>query len=329
MKKMTSIFLTILLVLAAAVPAFASTPAEEFSVQQIKTTVPTGVKAASYSCSKIKVTWDPVPGADGYIVYRSESRNGVYSKAYSTSDPEKNWYINTGRTCGRTWYYKVRGYCIRNGKRVYTKYSKPVSAYARPNKVKRTSLSTGGDVLLDFHLKWKPVSGASGYQVYIRQQGMEKYQLAGTYTKTSAVFAIPDTRNLYDVKVRAYRTVKGKKVYGLFSDVVSYSFDWDADMLKEAGEAYLLKTYPGITLDDTLSTGVKKNPWDGFTSWSALWPASYCRYQSWDMVKADLEETIRLDMENYGNALDYMCMWIEPEDAASHEENWVSIWMLN
>ena len=154
-------------------------------------------------------------------------------------------------------------------------------------------------------------------------------QLAGTYTKTSAVFALPDTRNLYDVKVRAYRTVKGKKVYGLFSDVISYSFDWDADMLKEAGEAYLLKTYPGITLDDTLSTGVKKNPWDGFTSWSALWPASYCRYQSWDVVKADLEETIRLDMENYGNALDYMCMWIEPEDAAYHEENWMSIWMLN
>ena len=71
---------------------------------------------------------------------------------------------------------------------------------------------------------------------------------------------------------------------------------------------YLLERLPGTDLSDE----------------------AFEKYLPWNPeVKADLEETIRLDMENYGNALDYMCMWIEPEDAASHEENWVSIWMLN
>ena len=102
------------------------------------------VKAASYSYSKIRISWNPLKGADGYIVYRSSDKNGTYKQVYDTEHPDKNWYINTNRKTGKVWWYKVRGYRIVNGRKVFTKYSEAVSAYARPDKVAVTAISSSG-----------------------------------------------------------------------------------------------------------------------------------------------------------------------------------------
>lgn len=323
MRKAFIILLAFILVLSMTAAAFADS---DLSALDIKAMKPSGVKAATYSYSKIKVSWDKMDGVDGYQVYRSTSKNGTYKRAYSTADPDKTWYINTGRTTGKTYYYKVRGYKEIDGKKVYTKFSAVKSAYARPNKVKIESITTSGNIFIAFDLDWKDVSGATGYQVYISEQGENDYTRVGNYTERKASFDIPDTGKLYDVKVRAYRTVNGKKVYGYFSDVINYEFDWTAEMLKKAGEDYLLNTYPGITLDDTLSTGKMKTPWDGYSSWSAMWPEYYCYYEAWDKVKADLEDSIRIDMEGYNNDLNYMCMYLDLENAST---NYVHIFMIN
>jgi hypothetical protein len=59
--------------------------------------------------------------ADGYIVYRSFSKNGTYKRVYTTDNPKKNWYINTNRKSGQIWWYKVRGYQLVDGKKVFSR----------------------------------------------------------------------------------------------------------------------------------------------------------------------------------------------------------------
>ena len=68
-------------------------------------------------------------------------------------------------------------------------------------------------------LKWKKVRGASGYTVYMRKNG--KYnKVADAKSTTYTVKKLPNaTRENF--KVRAYKKVKGKKIYG------SYSSNWN------------------------------------------------------------------------------------------------------
>lgn len=64
------------------------------------------VKIGSDSAGKTKLTWGAVSGASKYEVYRATSKNGTYSKMYTTSGRE---YVNTGSlTSGKTYYYRVR-----------------------------------------------------------------------------------------------------------------------------------------------------------------------------------------------------------------------------
>ena len=132
-----------------------ATASSELTSSQVKAITP-AAKAASYSYSKIKVTWDKIDGLDGYIVYRATSKNGTYSKAFSTT---KNSYINTNRITGKYYYYKVRGYKKINGKTVYTKYSPVTATYARPNKVKITDAYGRPAGIGGIMIAWNPEIG--------------------------------------------------------------------------------------------------------------------------------------------------------------------------
>ena len=324
-KRLFSVIILILLIHSMAGSALAATTENtQISDSQTYVTTSVNVKASSLSYCKIKVSWDSVSGLDGYQVYRSSSKNGTFVKTFTTTDPKKNWYVDEKRTSGKIYYYKVRGFKKIGSKIYYTKYSPVVSTYARPNKVTVTSLTTSGDALLNFNLKWNAVDGATGYQVYMKERNASSYNLVGSYTKTSAKFDIPNTVKLYDIKVRAYRVVNGKKIYGFFSNVANYKFEWTADMLKKAGEDYLLKTYPGIILEDSYNDGSKKTPDD--SSWSALWPGRFCYYLSWESAKAELEEKIYVEMLVNDNELNYVCMYLDAESAST---NWVHIYMLS
>ena len=65
------------------------------------------LKAASHSYNKIKLSWDAVSGAGGYEVYRATNKTGKFQKI-SAIAAEKKSYINTGLTCGKTYWYKPR-----------------------------------------------------------------------------------------------------------------------------------------------------------------------------------------------------------------------------
>ena len=180
------------------------------------------VKTASVSYSSLKVSWSKVSGATGYQVYRSTSKSSGYSKLKTTT---AFYLTDTSRTCGKTYYYKVRAYkTFAHGDKKLTSYGdwsavasgKPVPAV--PGSVKAKAGTKKATV------SWKKVSGASGYQVYRSTKKSSGFKNVKTITKGSTVKFVNKSlkkKKTYYYKVRAYRKVGTTKVYGSFSAVKS------------------------------------------------------------------------------------------------------------
>ena len=65
-------------------------------------------------------------GASGYVLYRSTSKTGTYSKVDETATTQRCTFKVENAEITRTYYYKVRAYKNANSKRVYSEYSDPV-----------------------------------------------------------------------------------------------------------------------------------------------------------------------------------------------------------
>ena len=286
--------LTAALAVTSAVPAMAETITADAGEQAVVTTTAataatttkwtsSKLKAAkvslksvaSYSYDKIKLTWEPLSGVDGYQIYRATSKSGTYSKVTSVTGASKSSYINEGRTCGKTYYYKVRAYKRINGKTVYSKFSSVMSAYAKPAKVKITDAYAPSLATTTIAVDFTTVRGATDYEGQINQikpngketgfrsytydyegnkdtfstykdmlamakkqypsgsvripyleDGKVKHKTltveeyaASMIAKNQIKIGPTQDESTYQFRVRAYRTVNGKKVYGSWSDV--------------------------------------------------------------------------------------------------------------
>ena len=88
--------------------------------------------------------------------------------------------------------------------------------YIVPKKVTISSAKSSAKKKIT--VKYKKVTGASGYQIAYQKSGSKKW----TYTTVSSKSASKTLTKLtskknYKVKVRAYKTVSGKKYYGTYS----------------------------------------------------------------------------------------------------------------
>ena len=84
-----------------------------------------------------------------------------------------------------------------------------------PKSTTVTSISSTSKGKLS--LKWKSSPKVTGYEVYIKKPGSSKYVKAKTTTSTKTTLTQLKSKKKYYVKVRAYKTSKGEKVYSTFS----------------------------------------------------------------------------------------------------------------
>lgn len=88
---------------------------------------PEGANALSASSNSITITWNTVPGASGYTVYRLAA-NETYPSIATVSGLNTVSYTNTNLAAGTTYYYKVAAYRLVGTTKVYGGYSEIVSA---------------------------------------------------------------------------------------------------------------------------------------------------------------------------------------------------------
>ena len=231
-------------------------------------------KVASASYDKLRLSWEPLSGVDGYQIYRATSKSGKYAKIATVKGSSGATYTDTGRTCGTRYYYKLRAYKKIGGKTVYSKYSAILSAYAKPAKVKVTDAYAPHTAVSAIDVSFTTVRGATDYEAQINQikkngketgfrsytyneEGvkwtfetykqrlakMKKMYPSGYVTKTymengkviekkmtvekftetmigknQAGIELVQDDSIYEFRVRAYRKVNGRKVYGSWSE---------------------------------------------------------------------------------------------------------------
>ena len=136
---------------------------------------PTGLKATAQNGS-VYLTWNIVPAATHYYVYRSTTPGGEGNLAVQNVGPGyQNAVGDGGLANGTTYYYKVTalndtGESPRSKEVSATPGSQPLPGPVLTGKV-------GNRVS---YLKWTPVAGALRYNLYRSDLGLYQYGLTGT-----------------------------------------------------------------------------------------------------------------------------------------------------
>ena len=173
-----------------------------------------------YAGKAIKVTWtSPRIKVDGFEIWRSKSLNGKYTKIKTTKTDARQW-TNTGLKLQDRWYYKVRGYKIINGKKVYTQWSK--KGYRYVLNAKNAKLANAiEDANVITAKKATKVSG--GIKVtWTKDKAIKcnKYEIWRSTSKNGKYTKIATTKNMnYTDKSSSLK--KGKRYY---YKIVGYRF---------------------------------------------------------------------------------------------------------
>lgn len=72
------------------------------------------------SPTRIQLDWTAVSGASRYEIYRSASPAGPFRRIYTAVSTR---FVNTRRSPGKTYYYKVRAYAKVDGQKILGPFS--------------------------------------------------------------------------------------------------------------------------------------------------------------------------------------------------------------
>ena len=176
----------------------------------------TGLKVASTTPTKVKLSWTKVADAEGYLVQKKV--DGKWKNVKTTTSTS---YTVTGLTPNSTTPFRVKAYVTVNGTKVYGSVSSTVNGKAAVPQVQ--NLKTTIKSLTSVQLTWTKVSNATGYQIY-RKVGSGDWKKIKTISKNTTVTFTNSsltTGTKYQYKIRAYYKTDSKTYYGAYSEVKS------------------------------------------------------------------------------------------------------------
>lgn len=181
------------------------------------------LKSAQNTSSGISLNWTRISNASGYVIYRNNKYiAGVKGNKSLT-------YRDKKAKAGARYTYSVKAFRQYGKKRIYSKASNCLNCVRRAvsnNGLKAPvqtgvrfwkNLSATGANGVTYGTTWNKIRGAHGYQVQIR--GYE-YGNVLTYSKFTKQTKFGESFSSFDkigMRIRAYKLVGKKKVYGPFS----------------------------------------------------------------------------------------------------------------
>lgn len=138
-KAITILVAVMMMATSMAVPSFAfaaddgvvdktnSKSTEGIELSQGGDTVQ-GVETQIVSRVSLKVKWDRVAGADGYVVYAYDKKDQDFTKLKTIKSGKKTTYTAKKLTSNKKYYYAVASYDVnKKGKKVYSQKSEVVA----------------------------------------------------------------------------------------------------------------------------------------------------------------------------------------------------------
>lgn len=172
-------------------------------------------KISSQNSNSIKLSWSRNKNCSGYEIFRATSKNGSYKKIAQLSNTTTS-FTNKKLKSGTVYYYRIRAVLI--GGNNHTAYSSVSFVYGAtaPSTPKITVKALKGKKA---KISYKKVSGATKYMIYYSTKKSSGYKRLTTTNKLSYTKSKLKKGKKYYFKVRAYKELNKKKIYGSFSSV--------------------------------------------------------------------------------------------------------------
>ncbi len=188
-----------------------------FTIKVKNLASPAKLTTSLYGHDDVKVTWSKVTGATGYAVYYKRSTSKTYTLLGRTTGTSMK---KANLTDGVKYTFKVHPY-VKDG--TGTRYQDTSYKYTTIYTLKKVSGVKAVRSGTKVKVSWSNISGESGYQIS-RSTKKTGTNIVKTYSTTSGkYYKVSATKGkTYYYKVRAYKTVSGKRIYAPWSTVVKY-----------------------------------------------------------------------------------------------------------
>jgi len=174
----------------------------------------TEISGTAKSVSSVKLSWEKITGVNGYIILKAASAKGEYKEVKVINGNKTVSYTDNKLKCGTTYYYKVKAYRTIGEKTYVGEASDALKYKAKPAKAVIKKVYAKNNAA---QLTWARQKDVSGYKIYRSTSKAGTYKLVKTIKSNKK---LKDKKKYY-YKVRAYRNVNGKAVYGYYSTVKS------------------------------------------------------------------------------------------------------------
>lgn len=200
------------------------------------------VTSSNKTYSSIRLSWDSVPNATKYEVYRRYN-SGNYTKI-ATLDASTTAFTQGGLTTYVAYTYKVRA--LVNG--VYSDFS---DEHVKEPQIGATTLTLSNSGAKQIKLNWTSVTGAQGYYIYRKTVNESDYRLLKTVGATATSY----TDTGLSVGTRYY--------YRVIPYVMGYTGSYQYKSLVATAAS---KTVPTITSLVNANAGQVKVTWSKVTN---------------------------------------------------------------
>lgn len=176
-------------------------------------------RVSAYANNFVTLIWDKQTAANGYEVFKYDASSKKYVLYKNITNPNTNTCKVTGLASNRKYDFKVRAYQIDDSEKTYAPFGAVVSQYTSITNPKLNSAKSTSKKKIK--ASWSKVSGASGYQVMwsTYKNFSKNYKTKSVKAKySSKTVTTAQSKKTYYVRVRAYKTINGKKVYSQWSN---------------------------------------------------------------------------------------------------------------
>lgn len=176
---------------------------------RIVLTAPLNVKAKKGKGTQVRLSWDKVEKAAGYVIYRSNVKEKGFKKIGESS---KNEFTDNSVN-GGAYYYKVAA-VKKKEKSTASALSDIAAVYLKPNSPVLVGEYSGKKI----KITWKKVEGAEVYYIY-KNNGKGSYKKIGTTNKLYYWDKKVKKGKSYEYKVVAAYSRDGKTIKSKSSKV--------------------------------------------------------------------------------------------------------------
>lgn len=194
---------------------------KSFTIKAPSVATPKTIKANLYGYDDFKASWSKVSVKGATVKYKVQYQQ--YKKSWktlkkgTTSTSAKKANLSDGKK----YRFKVMPYVTVNGK-TYKGKTKTSSYVYTLKKISKPKVKKSSKTKIK--ISWINISGETGYQIARSTKKSKGYKVIKTIKSTKAKSTAIKAKKKanYYYKVRAYKTVSGKKIYGPWSSPRKY-----------------------------------------------------------------------------------------------------------